>query len=91
MAGTHRLRGGGAHSGRGGQVNTAPLPAHHCPLCGQPNQCAPARAGTFEVACWCSALRVDPAILRQDGAVQERLACLCQRCLGAAPAPVADP
>jgi hypothetical protein len=57
-----------------------PQPAHACPLCGQPNDCAVARCGRFDVDCWCSAVRFDPRSLALVPPAQRGLACLCRRC-----------
>ncbi|MCC6075219.1 cysteine-rich CWC family protein [Pseudomonas sp. GCM10022188] len=71
-----------------------PLANHICPLCGGANQCAPARAGTFAVDCWCKTASISPEALAQ---VPEELvgkACLCPRCaagIGSAPPGQAAP
>ena len=57
-----------------------PLANHTCPLCGGANQCAPAKAGTFDVECWCTRVPISPQALAR---VPEELvgkACLCPRC-----------
>ena len=41
----------------------ASLPATTCPLCGGPNACAPAACGRFDVKCWCTDAKIDPAAL----------------------------
>lgn len=58
---------------------TAPLPVHHCPVCGGPNACATAAAGRFDAVCWCRDLRFPPSLwqqLRARGAV----GCVCRAC-----------
>lgn len=57
-----------------------PIPAHRCPLCGGPNGCAVARAGTFDAPCWCSEVRVSPAALAALPAAAKGRACLCRDC-----------
>ena len=64
-------------------VAAAPLRATHCPLCGQPNDCAPARAGDFATTCWCADVAVDPAGLAALPASVRGGGCLCRRCLTA--------
>lgn len=57
-----------------------PLPVHRCPLCGRPNRCAPAAAGDFTVACWCTQASVSAqALARLPEALRGR-ACLCAAC-----------
>jgi len=61
-----------------------PIAAPRCPLCGDANECAPARAGRFDVACWCAALprdAVSAEALAQVPAAQRGRACLCRACL----------
>jgi len=57
-----------------------PLPNFDCPLCGAPNECAVARCGRFDTACWCSGVRVDPRSLALVPEALRRRACLCPRC-----------
>ena len=57
-----------------------PLPNHICPLCGGANQCAPAKAGTLEVECWCTTASISPEALARVPAELVRKACLCPRC-----------
>ena len=64
-------------------VAPAPMRAAHCPLCGQPNDCAPARTGDFGTACWCADATVDPALLAALPASVRGGGCLCRRCLTA--------
>jgi len=60
-----------------------PQSALHCPLCGQPNQCAPALAGSFEVDCWCRQVKVETALLQSVPEQQRGCACLCAACIAA--------
>jgi len=57
-----------------------PLPNHTCPLCGGANQCAPARAGTLDIECWCSKAAISPQALARVPAELLNKACLCPRC-----------
>ena len=57
-----------------------PLPNHICPLCGGANQCAPAKAGTLEVECWCTTASISPEALARVPAELVNKACLCPRC-----------
>lgn len=57
-----------------------PLPAHQCPLCGQPNGCAAARAGSFDTPCWCSQVTFTPALLARVPLAQQGQACICKAC-----------
>ena len=56
-----------------------------CPACGGPNDCAPARSGSFDTPCWCAELAVDPAAIAAllDG--KRAGSCLCRRCLSNLP------
>jgi hypothetical protein len=54
-----------------------PLPNLTCPLCGEPNACAPAKSGSFDTPCWCTSVRFDPAAL---AAANGRQGCLCAKC-----------
>ncbi len=58
----------------------APLPAHACPLCGQPNACAAARTGTFDTPCWCADVTFTPALLARVPEAQRGTACVCRTC-----------
>ena len=55
-----------------------PLPNLRCPLCGAPNQCAPAASGTFDTPCWCKDVKMDPKAIAAAG--DKRDACLCPAC-----------
>lgn len=57
-----------------------PEPALSCPVCGGPNDCAPAGCGSFDVDCWCTELAIPAQALQRVPADQRRLACLCPRC-----------
>ena len=62
-----------------------PLPNPICPLCGGANQCAPAKAGRFDVACWCTTAPVSQAALARVPAHLVNKACLCPRCAAGLP------
>ena len=51
-----------------------------CPLCGEPNACAPVACGRFDVRCWCQDVVIAPAALARLPADQRDKACLCRRC-----------
>jgi hypothetical protein len=57
-----------------------PLPNALCPLCGGPNRCAPAAAGRFDVACWCTQAAVSREALARVPEAQRDQACLCPAC-----------
>ena len=61
-----------------------PLAAPRCPACDGANDCAPARAGRFDVACWCAAVPREAVSVAAIAAVPEAQrgrACLCRACL----------
>ena len=62
-----------------------PLPNHTCPLCGQPNGCAPAQAGDFAVDCWCTRFVISQEALDRVPEPLRGKACLCPRCASGAP------
>ncbi|HEX5371491.1 MAG TPA: cysteine-rich CWC family protein, partial [Aquabacterium sp.] len=62
------------------------LPHHACPLCGGPNQCAPARTGELSTPCWCTHIQVSESALQRVPANSLRKACLCQACASGPPA-----
>jgi len=62
-----------------------PLPNHTCPLCGQPNGCAPAQAGDFAAECWCTRVVISQEALDRVPEPLRGKACLCPRCAGGAP------
>jgi hypothetical protein len=66
------------------RLSVEPLQAPDCPACGGPNGCAVAAVGRFDVACWCSAVRIAPARLAMLPPEQRGVACLCRRCAGTA-------
>ena len=63
-----------------GAAGGAPLPAHVCPLCGGPNDCAPAKSGSFATPCWCMSATFDPTALERVPESLRGTACLCRRC-----------
>ena len=67
-----------------------PKANHVCPLCGGPNDCAPARSGCLDTPCWCEAVIVDAATIARIPAAARGEACICRRC-AAAPAPALAP
>ena len=60
------------------------LPNERCPLCGGPNDCAPARCGSLDVDCWCRGARFDAALLARVPAAERHRACICPRGVAAA-------
>lgn len=60
----------------------SPLPEPRCPLCGEANDCAPARTGSFDGPCWCREVVITPATLARVPEPQRNRACLCKRCAG---------
>jgi hypothetical protein len=63
---------------------TSPLPALACPVCGGPNACAPARSGTFETPCWCTAAVFPAALTGSLLPASAGRACICAACAAAA-------
>ena len=63
-----------------------PLPNATCPLCGAPNECAPALTGSFDTPCWCTEVRIDRAALARLPEHERNRACLCRRCAAASEA-----
>ena len=57
-----------------------PLPNFRCPLCGEENDCAAARTGSFDAPCWCRAVVISPDTLACVPAAQRNRACVCKRC-----------
>jgi GNAT superfamily N-acetyltransferase len=66
-------------------VDPVPQPHRRCPLCGQPNDCAPAACGRFDVDCWCTSSAVSAQALARVSASQQGQACLCARCASGEP------
>lgn len=73
-------------------MSALPTPSaeHHCPLCGGPNDCAPARSGSFDTPCWCTTAAFDPSVLERIPESLRGRACLCRRC-AAGDIPAAPP
>jgi hypothetical protein len=61
------------------------LPEHLCPLCGQPNGCAPAGTGRLDTPCWCASVTIAAGVLDRIPAAQRGRACLCRSCATGAP------
>ena len=57
-----------------------PLANLQCPICGLPNECAPAKSGSLATPCWCAAVTIDPAVIASLPDEQRDRACLCLRC-----------
>jgi hypothetical protein len=57
-----------------------PQPNVTCPLCGERNDCAPARSGSLDTSCWCTEVVVDPAALARLPESERNKVCLCRRC-----------
>lgn len=57
-----------------------PLPNLACPLCGEPNQCAPAMRGSFGAECWCTSVTVSQRALARIPDQLRGKACLCRAC-----------
>jgi hypothetical protein len=57
-----------------------PTPNLVCPLCGNPNECAAARSGSFDVPCWCVDVAIDAATLARIPAPLQGVSCLCPQC-----------
>jgi hypothetical protein len=60
-----------------------PLPHLRCPLCGEENDCAAARTGSFDAPCWCREIVIALDTLARVPEAQRNRACLCKRCAGA--------
>ncbi|MGY8903592.1 MAG: cysteine-rich CWC family protein [Burkholderiales bacterium] len=60
-----------------------PLPATHCPLCAQPNACAVAASGRFNVECWCTQAAFSADLLAQVPPQLRDKACICASCAAA--------
>ncbi len=59
----------------------SPLSAPLCPICGGPNSCAVSAAGSFEVECWCQALRFPEPLLQAVPEAMTGQACICRNCV----------
>ncbi|MGI8894671.1 MAG: cysteine-rich CWC family protein [Casimicrobiaceae bacterium] len=57
-----------------------PKPNFVCPACGGPNDCSPARSGTFDAPCWCSEITVHAAAIAHLPEHQRNRSCLCRQC-----------
>jgi len=68
-------------------MNPMPLfSPQHCPLCGQPNQCAMeiARSTGVEAGpCWCSRTTFSADLLNKIPEAARGVACLCAACVKA--------
>jgi hypothetical protein len=64
--------------------DTRPAPNHTCPICGGPNECAPARSGSFATPCWCRDVKIDNAVLERVPPEQRGVSCVCPRCAAGA-------
>ena len=66
---------------RGAMVpDPSPEQQLRCPLCGEPNGCAPAESATFDTPCWCAAERL-PADLLAAALRADARSCVCARCV----------
>jgi len=61
--------------------DATPLANHQCPLCGQPNRCAPADTGSFASPCWCKSQTFPPELLAQVAPAERNKSCICQACV----------
>lgn len=59
-----------------GQPRREPL----CPICGQPNDCHPARTGAFDGPCWCEGETFSARVLALVPHDRRNMACICQKC-----------
>ena len=55
-----------------------------CPLCGQPNDCQPAKTGFQKEPCWCTQETFPPELLTRVPEDARRTVCICRRCVVAA-------
>ncbi len=63
--------------------HSASIQAQHCPLCGQPNQCAmevERATGIKQPPCWCTQVTFTAALLEQIPESQRAKACVCAAC-----------
>jgi hypothetical protein len=63
------------------EEQATPLANHQCPLCGQPNRCAPADTGNFVSPCWCTAQTFPADLLAQVDPAERNKSCICQECV----------
>jgi len=77
---SERLRLPGAAPVMHHRATMQPKPNPTCPRCGGPNDCAPARTGTFDTPCWCTTATIDAAAIAALPADARNEACLCRRC-----------
>lgn len=63
-------------------IDNLSIPAHLCPLCGQPNQCAmEQRQGeSAPVPCWCTTVVFSAELLGRVPDAARNLACVCPSC-----------
>lgn len=64
-----------------------PVNPQHCPLCGQPNQCAmeaERATGIRQPACWCIQASFAPSLLARIPEAARGKACVCAACAAAA-------
>jgi hypothetical protein len=61
-------------------VSFIPLDAPLCPICGNPNGCAVAAAGTFAADCWCKGMSFSETTLARVPDALRGKACICRRC-----------
>ena len=67
-----------------------PLRAPACPLCGEANECAAARAGTFDTPCWCTSATFSAELLAAVPAAASGRACICRGCAASGGAAMRD-
>lgn len=72
-------------SDKAGPRAASPLAAPACPLCGQPNACAPARTGAFSQPCWCESVDFSAELLARVPDGLRNKACICRACAAGAP------
>ena len=52
-----------------------------CPLCGQPNACAPVQGGNSDRPCWCVDTTFSAELLARVPENLRQVACICQTCV----------
>ena len=67
-------------SGPSGESGMRAIPNLTCPLCGRPNECAPAQRGGFDTPCWCAGVTIDNAAISRLAPDERNKACLCRAC-----------